>query len=64
MGETTTESKEDISKMFTGKSSNLNSDEELAMNIIHRFNICSDTLDTMPAFDEHLETLFLRRKNK
>ena len=40
------------------------SDEELALHIIHRFNICRDTLETMPAFDEHLEPLFFKVKEK
>ena len=55
---------ENVSKMFTGKKDNLSSDEELALHIIHRFNICRDTLETMPAFDEHLQPLFSKVKEK
>ncbi len=55
---------EEFSKMFIGKKGTLTSDEELAINIIHRFNICRETLETMPALEEHLEPLFLMSKNK
>ncbi len=57
-------SEEDISRMFAGKNSKLSSDEELALHIIHRFNISRDTLESMPAFEEHLEPLFSKVKEK
>jgi hypothetical protein len=55
---------EEFSKIFCGKKGSLTSDEELAINIIHRFNICRDTLETMPALEEHIEPLFLKPKLK
>ena len=55
---------EEFSKMFLGKKEALSSDEELAINIIHRFNICRETIETMPALEEHFEPLFLKPKNK
>ena len=55
---------EEFSKMFTGKKGTLTSDEELAINIMHRFNISRDSLQTMPALEEHIEPLFLKSKNK
>lgn len=55
---------EEFSKMFIGKKGTLTSDEELAINIMHRFNISRDTLQTMPALEEHLEPLFLKPKDK
>ena len=58
------DSEEDVSMMFAGKKGTLSSDEELALHIIHRFNICGDTLQTMPAFEEHLEPLFFKEKKK
>jgi len=58
------DSEENISRMFSGRKGELSSDEELALHIIQRFNICRDTLETMPAFDEHLECLFSREKEK
>ena len=64
MGENIIDSDENISKMFTGKKVNEFTDEQLALEIIHRFNICRDTLDTMPAFEEHLECLFSKEKQK
>ena len=58
------ESDDVVSKMFFGKGGKILTDEELAIHIIHRFNICRDTLETMPAFDEHLEPLFSKEKGK
>jgi len=64
MGEEIVDSDENFSRMFSGKKECLSSDEQLALHIIHKFNICRDTLETMPAFDEHLEPLFLKPKYK
>ena len=64
MGDELLESEENLSQMFTGKKGLLSSDEELALHIIHRFNICRDTLETMPAFEEHLKPLFSKREEK
>ena len=64
MGEEIENSEDNISRMFSGKRLDLTSDEELALHIIHKFNICSDTLETMPAFDDHLKPLFLKTKEK
>ena len=55
---------EKVSRMFTDKNSTKSVDEQLALHIIHRFNICRDTLETMPAFEEHLEPLFSKEKQK
>ena len=49
---------EEVSKMFDGSRGTLSSDEELALHIIHRFNIDRETMETMPAFEEHLKPLF------
>ena len=64
MGEEILKSEENLSKMFVDKKGILSSDEELALEIIHRFNICRDTLETMPAFEEHLKQLFCKEKDK
>ena len=58
------DSGEIVSKMFSRIDGKLLSDEELALHIIHKFNICRDTLESMPAFDEHLSTLFYKEKEK
>lgn len=58
------DSEENFSKMLAGKKGTLSQDEELALHIIHRFNICRDTLETMPALEEHLEPLFSKEKEK
>jgi hypothetical protein len=57
-------SEENITKMFSGKKGTLTSDEELALDIIQRFNICGESLEAMPALEEHLEPLFSRVKVK
>ena len=64
MGDEITDSKENVSKMFTDIKGAFSSDEQLALHIIHKFNICRDTLETMPAFEEHLEPLFSKVKEK
>ena len=63
MGEDSLEFQENVSKMFTGKKL-ITSDEDLALHIYHRFNICRDTMESMPAFSEHLKTLFSKEKEK
>ncbi len=64
MEEEVLDSDQNISKMFKGKNGTCTPDEELAINIIHKFNICKDTLDTMPAFKEHINPLFFNKKEK
>ena len=56
--------KENVSKMFTGLEGSLSADEQLALEIIHKFNICRDTLETMPAFEEHIKPLFSKERDK
>ena len=52
---------EEISRMFaSGKDI---SDEQLAL-LMHRFNIDWDTIETMPAFEEHRKQLFNREIQK
>ena len=55
---------ENISKMFLGKTVDLTADEELALHIMHRFNIDRETLETMPAFEQHLSPLFSKEQEK
>lgn len=64
MGDKRLESEENVSKMFAGKEGILSSDEELTLHIIQRFNICRDTLETMPALEEHIKQLFSKEKDK
>jgi hypothetical protein len=58
MGDEIVEPEEEVSKMFDGSRGTLSSDEELALHIMHRFNIDRETMETMPAFEEHLKPLF------
>jgi hypothetical protein len=64
MGDGMIDSDENVSKMFTGGKGSLSADEQLALEIIHKFNICRDTLETMPAFEEHLRPLFSKERDK
>ena len=64
MGDEIVESKEDVSRMFPGRDDTISSDEELALHIMHRFNIDRETMETMPAFEEHLKPLFSLEKEK
>ena len=59
MGEENSNPEVETTKMFRNMT-----DEELAIHIIHKFNICRDTLETMPAFDEHMGPLFSKIKEK
>jgi hypothetical protein len=64
MGENKEDFEDELSKMFLNGKIQQFSDEELALHIIHKFNIDRDTIDTMPAFEEHLKPLFSQIKNK
>ena len=55
---------EEITTMFSDNSQSFSSDEQLALHIMHRFNIDRDTLESMPAFNEHLGPIFLKQKEK
>lgn len=56
--------KSDYSKMFSDDASFLTTDEDIALHVIHRFNIDKDTMETMPAIDASLGSLFWPKKNK
>jgi hypothetical protein len=58
------EEEEEITKMFSSKKNLLSSDEELALHIFYKFNIDRDTMESMPAFEEKIKTLFGREKEK
>jgi len=64
MGDEMVESDEEMSRMFLSKKGVISSDEELALRIMHRFNIDRDTMETMPAFEPHLKPLFSRGKDE
>jgi len=64
MGAEIFNSDEEKSRMFKGKTSGMTEEEELSLHIIHKFNICRDTLETMPAFSDHIHPLFSKDKEK
>lgn len=53
---------EEVSKMFDDSRGILSSDEELALHIMHRFNIDRETMEAMPAFEEHLKPLLGKKE--
>jgi len=46
-----------VCRMFLEKGTQITSDEQLAL-FMHRFNLDWDTVETMPAFQEHCKELF------
>jgi hypothetical protein len=62
MGDEIINFKEEISRLISLNRKEFNPEEELALYIKHKFNICMDTLETMPAFDEHIQSLFLKKE--
>ena len=64
MGDEILESEEKVSKMFVGQKGTLTVDEELALEIMHRFNIDRDTMETMPAFEPHIKPMLSKEKQK
>ena len=53
--------KKDVSRMFLDNDMTL--DEELAF-FLHRFNSDIETIECMPAFEDHLKELFPERKKE
>ncbi|MBN2602714.1 MAG: hypothetical protein JXA91_01110 [Candidatus Thermoplasmatota archaeon] len=65
MGDEEKKSKnEEITRMFADNTQSFSSDEQLALHIMHRFNIDRETLESMPAFNDHLRPLFLKQKEE
>jgi hypothetical protein len=52
---------EEVSCMNLKEKHTINSNEEL-MLFMHRFNLDWETVETMPAFEEHCKELFRREK--
>ena len=55
------DSKEEISKIFIEGKELISLDDELAF-FMHRFNLDADSVQTMPAFEEHCKVLFPQEK--
>ena len=53
----------EVSRLFLEGKQSMSSDEQLAL-FMHRFNIDWDTIETMPAFEEHCKELFKREVEK
>jgi hypothetical protein len=54
---------EEVSCMKLNPNMIISSDEELAL-FMHRFNLDWDTVETMPAFEEHCKNLFRKETDK
>jgi hypothetical protein len=54
---------EEVSCMVFNQKKAMGSNEELAL-FMHRFNLDWDTVETMPAFEEHCKALFRREEDK
>ena len=54
---------EELSRMFLAGKKTTTHDEQLAF-LMHRFNLDWDTVETMPAFEEHCKALFCREVKK
>ena len=54
---------EEVSCMFLEDKKTMTPDEQLAL-FMHRFNLDWDTVETMPAFEEHCKVLFCREIKK
>jgi len=63
MGAEIFDSDKEFSKMFLRKGT-ITPDEQLAIDIMHRFNIDRDTMESMPAFEPHLKPMFSKEKQK
>jgi hypothetical protein len=51
-----------IENFLHNDASLLTSDEDIAIHIMHRFNIDRETLETLPAFNEPLRSLLWPEK--
>ena len=63
MEEEIEESEKETSRMFLDRNEPMTLDEELAF-FMHRFNSDIETIECMPAFEDHLKELFPERKKE
>ena len=56
--------KMDVSRMIIDDASFLTSDEDIALHVMHRFNIDRDTMESMPAIDASLCPLLWPEKQE
>ena len=52
------------SRMFTDDAGLLTSDGDIALHVMHRFNIDRDTMESMPAIDTPLKPLLWPEKSE
>jgi hypothetical protein len=59
-----TDVEEEVTRMFKKTRGGFSSDQDLAFHLMHRFNIDRETLESMPAFEEHMKPLFAKEPKK
>jgi hypothetical protein len=55
---------EEVARIFLSGIKPNSSDEQLALHLMHRFNIDRDTIEAMPAFEDHVKPLFSLEKEE
>jgi hypothetical protein len=58
------ELEEGLGNILLRPDNTISTDEMLALHLMHKFNIDRDTIETMPAFEEHLKPLFFQIKEE
>ena len=58
MGDEDTDYREDVSRMFKDNKELFSSDDRLALDIIHRYNLDRETIESMPAIKDYTKPLF------
>jgi hypothetical protein len=64
MGDEEEDYRDNISTMFKDNKEFLSGDEALTLDIIHRYNLDRETIDSMPAIRESTKPLFGIEKEK
>ena len=64
MGDEDIDYRENISRMFKNNREIMSDDEELTLNIIHKFNLDRDTMESMPAIEKSTKPIFGIEKEK
>jgi hypothetical protein len=64
MGDEDIDYRENISRMYKDNKENISDDDELTLNIIHKFNLDRDTMESMPALEKSTKPLFGIEKEK
>lgn len=64
MGDDDTDNREEVSRMFKDNKDLFSSDDKLALDIIHRYNLDRETIESMPAIKDSTKPLFGFKQEK